>query len=161
MSRIIVALAIWVGLARTVAAEPWTLLHEEKAHPVELKPEGAALWIAADDLSSAVGVEVKPQGICWDEICIPVAKAEADRLVRSSGEKRQVDLAAVAATLGAALVGEPAERVYSLGPIPRKSAARFESARAPDFALPDRKGKTVRLSDFRGKKVFLFTWASW
>jgi len=28
--------------------------------------------------------------------------------------------------------------------------------RAPDFALPDRSGKTVRLSDFRGKPVVLY-----
>lgn len=33
---------------------------------------------------------------------------------------------------------------------------------APDFALPDLDGKTVRLSDFRGKKaVFLNFWATW
>ncbi|MCZ6597977.1 MAG: redoxin domain-containing protein [Planctomycetota bacterium] len=32
---------------------------------------------------------------------------------------------------------------------------------APDFALPDRHGNLVRLSDFRGKKVLLYTWASW
>ncbi len=32
---------------------------------------------------------------------------------------------------------------------------------APDFALPDREGRTVRLSDFRGKRVLLLTWASW
>ena len=28
-------------------------------------------------------------------------------------------------------------------------------------ALEDREGKTVRLQDFRGKKVLLLTWASW
>jgi len=40
---------------------------------------------------------------------------------------------------------------------------RFSSAngikagdRAPEFALPDRSGKTVRLSDFRGKPVVLY-----
>jgi peroxiredoxin len=32
---------------------------------------------------------------------------------------------------------------------------------APDFAVPDRKGRVVRLSDFRGKKVLVVTWASW
>ncbi|RMG22329.1 MAG: hypothetical protein D6724_10585 [Armatimonadetes bacterium] len=31
----------------------------------------------------------------------------------------------------------------------------------PDVALTDMSGKTVHLSDFRGKKVVLFTWASW
>ena len=32
---------------------------------------------------------------------------------------------------------------------------------APDFALPDLDGRVHRLSDFRGRKVFLATWASW
>ena len=31
----------------------------------------------------------------------------------------------------------------------------------PDFVLPDLDGKETRLSDFRGKKVFLFHFASW
>jgi peroxiredoxin len=32
---------------------------------------------------------------------------------------------------------------------------------APEFKLPNLKGETVRLSDLRGKKVLLITWASW
>jgi cytochrome c biogenesis protein CcmG/thiol:disulfide interchange protein DsbE len=32
---------------------------------------------------------------------------------------------------------------------------------APDFALPDLGEKTVRLSDYRGKVVFLNFWATW
>jgi len=35
------------------------------------------------------------------------------------------------------------------------------SLQAPDFSLPDISGKMHSLSDFRGKKVFLVTWASW
>lgn len=32
---------------------------------------------------------------------------------------------------------------------------------APDFALPDRNGKIVHLSDFRGKPVLIHFWATW
>jgi len=32
---------------------------------------------------------------------------------------------------------------------------------APEFTLQDGTGEWVSLSDFRGKKVFLFSWATW
>lgn len=32
---------------------------------------------------------------------------------------------------------------------------------APAFALPDLQGRTVRLTDLRGKVVVLYFWATW
>jgi cytochrome oxidase Cu insertion factor (SCO1/SenC/PrrC family) len=32
---------------------------------------------------------------------------------------------------------------------------------APEFALPDLQGKTVRLADLKGKVAVLFFWATW
>jgi peroxiredoxin len=32
---------------------------------------------------------------------------------------------------------------------------------APDFTLPSLDGDPVSLSDYRGKRVALFMWASW
>ncbi len=40
-------------------------------------------------------------------------------------------------------------------------AAPYPGYRAPDFALPDLNGKTVRLSELRGKPVLLNFWATW
>lgn len=32
---------------------------------------------------------------------------------------------------------------------------------APDVELPDLDGRLVRLSDYRGRRLLIFMWASW
>jgi peroxiredoxin len=42
-----------------------------------------------------------------------------------------------------------------------QSAPRLLNWNAPDFQLPDLDGENVRLSDYRGRPVFLNFWATW
>ncbi len=42
-----------------------------------------------------------------------------------------------------------------------QSQSLAQGAVAPDFTLTDQNGETVRLSDYRGKKVILNFWATW
>jgi len=58
-------------------------------------------------------------------------------------------------------VADRVARVWSFGEMPLLRGQFIESRVAPDFALPDRSGRPVRLSDFRGRKVLVLTWASW
>jgi cytochrome oxidase Cu insertion factor (SCO1/SenC/PrrC family) len=39
--------------------------------------------------------------------------------------------------------------------------AKAQRAKAPDFELKDLEGKSVRLSDYRGKTILVNFWASW
>lgn len=118
-------------------------------------PEGVAetLWIHQADLPGINEFELKPQGACRADVCIPIPKA----LVRGDF----FNLTAFAQKAGQRVVADPEARVWSFGEIPVVRGAFLESRMAPDFAVPDRKGRLVRLSQFHGKKVLLVTWASW
>ena len=51
--------------------------------------------------------------------------------------------------------------IWAFGAGAGERAQALDTLAAPDFELPDFDGKTHRLSDYRGQKVFLATWASW
>jgi AhpC/TSA family protein len=50
---------------------------------------------------------------------------------------------------------------WSFSDAPDEIVNRLRSLEAPDFALPDFDGKLHSLSEYRGKKVLLMSWASW
>ena len=112
-----------------------------------------ALWIQRADLPSINGFELKPQGACREEICIPIPRP----MLRGA----RFNLTAFAERIGQRVVADPATRVWSFGEIPVVRGAFLESRVAPEFSVPDRKGRPVRLSRFRGRKVLVVTWASW
>jgi hypothetical protein len=111
-----------------------------------------ALWVRKVDLPRINGFELKPQGACRGDVCVPVPK----EMTRSGF----FNLTAFARKLGQSVVVDRRARVWSFGEIPTFGGGTV-SRIAPDFTVPDRKGQPVHLSDFRGKKVLVVTWASW
>ncbi|HET7501418.1 MAG TPA: redoxin domain-containing protein, partial [Kofleriaceae bacterium] len=72
------------------------------------------------------------------------------------------DFAAFAGHLGHQVARDPERGVWSFGPAADRSAAASSGpVMAPDFQLPDLDGNLHALSDYRGKKVLLYCWASW
>jgi hypothetical protein len=113
----------------------------------------AALWIWRRDLPAVNGFEVKPQGACREDICVPIPKS----MIR--GE--YFDVTAFARKAGQAVVVDTAARAWSFGEIQALRGGFLSSRTAPDVAMPDRAGRPVQLSRFHGKKMLLITWASW
>jgi AhpC/TSA family len=113
--------------------------------------ESDNLWVRAADLPRINEFTLKPQGACREDVCIPVSK--------NIRRGEWFNLTGFARKTGEAMVSEAG--VWSLGAIPLLRGSFVNSRRAPDFAAPDRTGRTVHLSDFRGKKVLVVTWASW
>jgi hypothetical protein len=134
-----------------------TVLYDDGAAVLaQVRPDPAdrtALWVRKRDLPRINKFELKPQGACRDDICIPISKD----MVR--GE--YFNLTGFARKVGEPVVADVDERVWSFGEIQLLRGGFLKSRVAPDFTVPDRRGRTVHLSDFRGKKVLLVTWASW
>jgi hypothetical protein len=118
-------------------------------------PDGDDLWIPAEALPAATGWTLKPEGLCQGERCVPVPQGLA--LARAN----QVNVTAVAKLLGQPAVRDRAHAVWCFGEAAPTRGTAAPSLEAPDFTLPDLDGRTHALRDYRGKKVFLVSWASW
>ena len=106
-------------------------------------------------LPDALGWELKPEGLCRDDVCVPVR--DRDALVRDD----DLDLAAVADALDRPVVVDEEHRVVVLGvPVATRRSA-VEGFRAPSFELPDLDGRMHRLEEWRGRKKLLVAFASW
>ena len=111
------------------------------------------LWLSANDANRVTGWTLKPEGMCRDDVCVP--------LPPSAAIAGRVDLAAFWRILGAPAVGDVKGEVWSLGSAAEEHNLALAGLVAPDFTLPDLAGNLHTLSTLRGKKVFLSTWASW
>jgi hypothetical protein len=129
-----------------------TVLFGENAVALDkVRADSQNLWVPSKDLPRINEFEVKSQGACRADVCIPLSKT------LKNGE--WFNLTGFAHKVGETVVSD--RNVYSFGEIPVLRGGFYNSRIAPDFAVPDRKGKVVHLSDFRGKKTLVITWASW
>lgn len=111
------------------------------------------LWMSPVDAERVTGWTLKPEGMCRAELCVP--------LPASAVGPNEVDLAAFWAKLGGPVVATEDRDVWALGAPAEERNAALEGLQAPDFTLPDIDGVPRSLSQLRGSKVFLATWASW
>ena len=135
-----------------------TILYDDRETVIEnASAQAEELWLPYDALEAATGWDVSPEGMCRGKMCVPVPR-DAGWLDEKNA---RIDLAGFARHLDQPVVHDDARTTWVFGEAPAARRAVIDSLEAPDFALPDLDGKIHRLSDYRGKKVFLFSWGTY
>ena len=136
-------------------ARTLTLIDDGRVVETTANFDDAGIQLAPAELTAALGWTLKEEGLCKDDVCVPV-RDRGDR-VNAAG----VDLQAFADLLGRPLAIEAEAGLAVLGASADARGAQLASQVAPDFALPDLEGKMHTLWEHRGKKVLLVAYASW
>jgi hypothetical protein len=103
------------------------------------------LDIGAEEFERATGWEIKPEGACKADVCVPLPDGG-------------FDLMAAAERLGMAVVADPGTALWALGPETLGGRA-LATADASDFSLPDLDGNTFQIASLRNQKVVVVAWA--
>lgn len=103
------------------------------------------LEIGADDFAVGTGWEIRPEGACKGDVCVPLPAGGFDLVVTAS-------------RLGMAIVADEQHGRWAIGPEALGGRA-LATAEAPELVLGDLDGNEFRLSSLRGQKVVIVSWA--
>src|ERR1700722_9066272 len=114
-----------------------TVLYNDHAVKLDkIRPDGGNfkdLWVRAADLPRINEFELKPQGACRADMCIPISKN-----LKNGG---WFNLTGFCRKLNQSYLTDSG--VWSFGEMPVMRGSFYNSRVAPDFAVPDRTGKVV------------------
>ena len=113
------------------------------------------LVLSPDDLLRVTGWEIKPEGACKGDICVPLPGPEAG----VNGTGGRIDVRRFADHMGMPLVTDDEHGVSALGP--RAGGRVLADVALPEIVLPDFDGDPFDVAGLRGRKVLLVAWASW
>jgi len=102
--------------------------------------------VSKEAFEGGTGWEIKPEGACKGDVCIPLDRSGA------------FDLQLTADRLRMAIVHDADEGLWAIGPESLGDRA-LVTADAPELVLPDLDGDEFRLATLRGQKVVIVSWA--
>ena len=130
-----------------------TILYDERvSEGIDATADSSHVWLTAADMTAATGWKLETQGLCRGDACVRTQPTWTD-------SRGRIDLAAFAAHMGQPMLRDGDALAFGESVSARHDA--LFSLAAPDFTLPDIDGKLHSLADFRGKKVFMYSWGSY
>ncbi len=138
--------------------EAITIIYDNNVTSVAAEVSDDGLWLSPAELRRSTGWEPQAAGLCRGSTCIPVPASRRTEFLRADDS---VNLSVFAAHEGRAVVHDESRAVWVFGRSGAARSAVTQTLQAPDFELPDLDGRLHRLSDARGRKVLIASWASW
>ncbi len=108
-----------------------------------------SLVMSRQAFEAGTGWELKPEGACKGDVCIPLLDPP---------EGDTVDVASLAGQMGLPLVADEKHAIWSVGPDAVDSRTLI-SAEAPAIRLPGLDGNMFELASLRGQKVLMVAWS--
>jgi hypothetical protein len=129
----------------------------DEVRAVDAAIEDGRVLVDPEVLTTAIGWTLKAEGLCRDEICVPVR--DRDALVADG----RVDLGAAADALRRTVVVDLAgEAGYVAISLPTEERTRaLRELTAPEITLPDLDGNLHSLREWHGRKRLLQAFSSW
>jgi len=131
-----------------------TIISDE-VRSVDAEIAGDRLTLDPGRLVDALGWELKAEGLCRDDICVPVRDPAGLFL----GDR--VDVAAVAAALDRPVVVDADARLAAVALPAEQRRKTLDGLAAAPFTLNDLDGAPHQLSEWRGEKKLLLALSSW
>lgn len=126
----------------------------DNAVEIDATIDAGRVMVSGGALEEALGWEIKPEGLCKDDVCVPLG----DDARSADG---RVDLAAAAQALQRPVVVDEADGIVAVGMDAEARRRVVNDLHASDFELPDFDGNLHRFHDWTGTKRLLFAWSSW
>jgi hypothetical protein len=134
----------------------FTIVTDDGEATVAATRANGAVRLEPAALAHATGWALKPEGLCRDDVCIPVR--DRDALVVDDA----VDLGAFAKALRRPIVVDDEVDLAVLGASTTERGTERADMRVPaDLVLRDLDGNVHHWGELGRKKKLLFAWASW
>jgi hypothetical protein len=127
---------------------------EHGARPATGRIDGDAVLMDVDVVAELTGWRLKPEGLCRDDVCVPVRDPEL-------AVGPAIDMARFAAALARPVVVDAAQGVVAVGERSAERRGPIEAGAAPDFTLPTLDGGSFTFSSLARHKKLLLAWSSW
>lgn len=135
-----------------------TVLTTDGTVTVPAMVEDDRFLLESDAVQVATGWELKPEGLCRGDLCVPLR----DPAARDTSGR--YDLARVAAALHRPFAADQIGSdtlVVSIGDAAHERAAAYQDRTAPHLELIDLDGRPVTVPDHSRRKRLLLAWSSW